>query len=66
MKLDYIPVSRVENRCASGHDAFFNACYAVACEAYDMVLVCGAERLKDAGLLTPGVVDPAEPYMRQG
>jgi len=62
LKLDYIPVSRVENRCASGHDAFFNACYAVACGAYDLVLVCGAEKLKDAGLPIPGVVDPAEPY----
>ncbi|RLF15798.1 MAG: acetyl-CoA acetyltransferase [Thermoprotei archaeon] len=63
LKLDYIPVSRCENRCASGHDAFFNACYAVACGAYDMVLVCGAEKLKDAGLPIPGVVDPAEPYI---
>lgn len=63
LKLDYIPVSRVENRCASGHDAFFNACYAVACGAYDLVLVCGAEKLKDAGIPIPGVVDPAEPYI---
>jgi acetyl-CoA C-acetyltransferase len=63
LKLDYIPVSRVENRCASGHDAFINACYAVACGAYDLVLVCGAEKLKDAGIPIPGVVDPAEPYI---
>ncbi|MEM4700352.1 MAG: acetyl-CoA acetyltransferase [Candidatus Nezhaarchaeales archaeon] len=63
LKLDYVPVTRVENRCASGHDAFFNACYAVACGAYDMVLVCGAEKLKDAGIPIPGVVDPAEPYI---
>jgi acetyl-CoA C-acetyltransferase len=63
LKLDYIPVSRVENRCASAHDAFINACYAVACGAYDLVLVCGAEKLKDAGIPIPGVVDPAEPYI---
>ncbi|MEM1538587.1 MAG: hypothetical protein QW651_07240, partial [Candidatus Nezhaarchaeales archaeon] len=39
LKLNYIPITRVENRCASGHDAFINACYAVACGAYDLVLV---------------------------
>ncbi|MCX8204678.1 MAG: acetyl-CoA acetyltransferase [Candidatus Nezhaarchaeota archaeon] len=63
LKLDYVPVTRVENRCASAHDAFINACHAVACGAYDLVLVCGAEKLKDAGIPIPGVVDPAEPYI---
>ena len=62
LKLKFIPISRVENRCASAHDAFINACYAVACGAYDLVLVCGAEKLKDVGLPIPGIIDPAEPY----
>lgn len=62
LKLNYIPISRVENRCASAHDAFINACYAIACGAYDLVLVCGAEKLKDVGLPIPGVIDPLEPY----
>lgn len=62
LKLDYIPVTRVENRCASGHDAFINACYAVACGAFDLVLVCGAEKLKDTGLPIPGDYNPTTLY----
>lgn len=49
LKFRGIPVSRVENACATGTDAFRNACYAVAAGIYDMVLVCGAEKLKDYG-----------------
>lgn len=49
LKLRYIPVTRVENQCATGQDAFRNACFAVAGGFYDMVLVCGMEKLKDAG-----------------
>ena len=49
LKLDYIPISRVENQCCSGTDAFRNACYAVAAGVYDLVLVVGFEKLKDAG-----------------
>ena len=49
LKLDYIPISRVENFCATGTDAFRNACFAVACGAYDMVMVAGVEKLKDTG-----------------
>ena len=30
MRLDYKPVTRVENFCATGSEAFRNACYAVA------------------------------------
>src|SRR5712691_4536386 len=36
LKLDYKPVSRLENYCATGSEAFRNACYAVACGAYDV------------------------------
>ncbi|MBI4216777.1 MAG: acetyl-CoA acetyltransferase [Chloroflexi bacterium] len=50
LKLQYIPVTRVENMCATGSDAFRNACLAVASGVYDIVLALGFEKLKDAGL----------------
>lgn len=48
LKLEYIPISRVENYCSGGLTALGNACYAVASGAYDIVLACGVEKLKDA------------------
>jgi acetyl-CoA C-acetyltransferase len=47
--LDYKPVTRVENFCATGSEAFRNACYAVASGAYDVVMAVGVEKLKDSG-----------------
>ena len=47
--LDYKPVTRVENYCATGSEAFRNACYAVASGAYDRVMAVGVEKLKDSG-----------------
>ena len=35
LKLDYKPVTRLENMCATGSEAFRNACYAVASGAVD-------------------------------
>ena len=35
------PVTRVENMCASGSEAFRNACYAVASGAYDIAMAVG-------------------------
>jgi acetyl-CoA C-acetyltransferase len=49
LKLDYIPVTRVENMCATGSDALRNASYAVAAGIYDVVLVLGFDKLKDTG-----------------
>ncbi len=49
LKLDYKPVSRNENFCATGSEAFRNACYAVASGAYDLVMAIGVEKLKDSG-----------------
>lgn len=49
LHLPYIPVTRVENFCASGTEAFRGACYAVASGAYDIVLAAGVEKLKDIG-----------------
>jgi len=49
LALDYKPVTRVENYCASGSEAFRSACYAVASGAYDRVMAVGVEKLKDSG-----------------
>src|ERR1700742_2723332 len=49
LALDYKPVSRLENYCATGSEAFRNACYAVASGAYDIAMAIGVEKLKDTG-----------------
>ena len=49
LKLYGKPITRVENYCATGTDAFRNACMAVASGLYAVVLVLGAEKLKDRG-----------------
>ena len=50
LKFRNMPISRVENACATGKDALRNAVHAVACGLYDLVLVMGVEKLKDTGL----------------
>jgi acetyl-CoA C-acetyltransferase len=49
LKLPFIPVTRVENFCASGTEALRGAVYGVASGAYDIALAMGAEKLKDTG-----------------
>ena len=49
LRIDYKPVTRVENMCATGSESFRNACYAVASGAFDMVMATGVEKLKDSG-----------------
>jgi acetyl-CoA C-acetyltransferase len=49
LRLPMIPVTRVENYCATGTEAFRGACYAVASGAYDIALALGVEKLKDTG-----------------
>jgi len=49
LKLPFVPVTRVENWCATGTEALRGACYAVASGAYDIALALGAEKLKDTG-----------------
>ena len=49
LRLPYIPVTRVENFCASGPEAFRGAVYAVASGACDIALAVGVEKLKDTG-----------------
>ncbi len=73
IKSEYIPITRIENACATGTDATMNACFAVAAGVYDMVLVAGVEKLKDSGVgfltggggqpsaqIAPGVPPPAQ------
>ena len=49
LRLPYIPVTRTENYCATGTEAFRGAVYAVASGAYDICLAQGVEKLKDTG-----------------
>jgi acetyl-CoA C-acetyltransferase len=49
LKLDYKPVTRLENMCATGSEAIRNAAYAVASGAYDLAMAIGVEKLKDSG-----------------
>jgi len=59
------PITRVENFCATGTDAFRNAAMAVAAGVYEVVLVVGAEKLKDRpvrGLASDG----RHPYQDDG
>ncbi len=49
IKLFGKPMTRVENFCASGMDAFRNACYAVASGVCDYVIASGVEKLMDEG-----------------
>ena len=59
------PVTRVENYCATGTDAFRNAALAVASGMYEVALVLGVEKLKDRpvrGLAWEG----GHPYQHDG
>ncbi len=49
LKLPFIPITRVENFCASGTEAIRAASYAVASGACDIALALGVEKLKDIG-----------------
>ena len=49
LRLPNIPVTRVENLCATGTEALRGAVYAVAAGATDIALAVGVEKLKDTG-----------------
>ena len=62
LRLPRIPVTRVENMCATGTEALRAATYAVASGAVDIALAMGVEKLKDTGygglpLRTKGLVN---------
>lgn len=61
LKINYKPVTRTENYCATGSEAFRNACYAVACGAYDVAMAIGGEKLSDPGMVgIPAVPPPSD------
>jgi len=69
LKMHDKPVTRCENWCSSGIDAFRNACYGVASGVFDHVLVVGYEKLKDTGArgLPPiGVGRGGHPFLLHG
>ena len=49
LRLPNVPVTRVENLCATGTEALRGAVYAVASGAADIALAMGVEKLKDTG-----------------
>ncbi len=49
LRLSNVPVTRVENLCATGSEALRAAVYAVAAGACDIALAVGVEKLKDTG-----------------
>jgi acetyl-CoA C-acetyltransferase len=49
LRLPNIAVTKVENYCASGTEAFRGAVYAVASGAADIAIAIGVEKLKDTG-----------------
>ncbi len=49
LQLQYIPVTRVENACATGAESIRGAALAVASKVYDVVLAIGFEKMKDYG-----------------
>jgi len=49
LQLQYIPVTHVENACATGAESIRGPALALAAKAYDLVLAIGFEKLKDYG-----------------
>ncbi|MGV0045068.1 thiolase C-terminal domain-containing protein [Mycobacterium colombiense] len=47
LDLTGIPVTRIENACATGNDAIRNATLAIASGAYDVALVVGADKVRE-------------------
>ncbi|MEQ8690671.1 MAG: acetyl-CoA acetyltransferase, partial [Pseudomonadales bacterium] len=48
-RIEGIPITRVENMCATGTEALRGAAYAVASGAVDVAMAIGVEKLKDTG-----------------
>lgn len=67
LQWDNIPITRVENNCASALEALRAGMFAIAAGAYDVVLVAGVEKCKDTGtgsLTFPYGYHPAFGYMQ--
>jgi len=64
IKLEYVPITRVENFCAGGTDCFRNAAYAVASGVCDIALAVGVEKCKDHyGGFNMDILDPFDRSM---
>jgi len=50
LRMQYKPITRVENMCATGSEALRNASYAVASGVCDIALAVGLEKIKDQGM----------------
>ena len=49
LKLEQLPITRIENACATGGDTVRNAAAFVAAGLYDIVLAVGVDKRKDGG-----------------
>jgi acetyl-CoA C-acetyltransferase len=64
-----IPITRVSNFCASGGNAFREACLALLSGAHDIVLAVGAEKLRDRPpqkSLVKMMVEAQHPFLQKG
>jgi len=64
-----LPISRVVNYCASGMDAFRNACFAVVAGMYDVTLVVGVEKMRDVASresLVAQIAEHGHPVLGKG
>ncbi len=50
LQWDNMPITRVENNCASGSEAIRCACLSVAAGLYDVAMAVGFEKSKDTGV----------------
>jgi acetyl-CoA C-acetyltransferase len=67
LQWDNVPITRVENNCASALEAMRNGIFGIASGAYDVVLAVGVEKCKDTGtgsLTFPYGYHPAYGYMQ--
>jgi acetyl-CoA C-acetyltransferase len=64
-----IPITRVSNYCATGGDAFRNACFSLVAGEFDMVLALGVEKLRDRSpqeSLVKMMVETGHPIYQKG
>ena len=65
IKTEYIPITRVENACATGAEAVRLACHAVAAGIHEITLAVGVDKFSDSGMgkanyeFVPGVPPPS-------
>jgi acetyl-CoA C-acetyltransferase len=67
LQWDNVPITRVENNCASALEALRNGIFGISSGAYDIVLAVGVEKCKDTGtgsLTFPYGYHPGYGYMQ--